>query len=98
MWSAWFVVGFLMLLTKRYLKKFWFVMHYLHALLGWFTFAVTIAFVIKVSNWDPFASVHNAFGTLSVLVTIGGQFSGVFTIITMKDYNGDKPWTEKERV
>lgn len=72
MWSVWFVVGLLMLTTKRYLKKWWFVMHNLHALLGWFTFAVTIAFALKVTDWEPFSNLHNAIGSLCVIVTIFG--------------------------
>ena len=49
MWSAWYVVGLLLLITKRYVKKHWISMHYLHALLGYFTLAVTIIFVAKIA-------------------------------------------------
>jgi len=82
MWSAWFVVGFLMLTTKRYAKKWWNFMHYLHIFLGWFIFAVTIAFVIKITDWEPFENIHTVFGTLAVLVNILGHFSGIFTVVT----------------
>ena len=82
MWSVWFVVALFQLTSKRYLKKYWFAMHNLHALMGWFTFAVTIAFALKVTDWSPFDNVHTAVGTLCVLVTIVGQFLGVFTAVT----------------
>ena len=98
MWSVWFVVALLLLTTKRYFKKYWFVMHNLHAFLGWFTMACTVAFALKVTHWNPFENLHTALGTLSVLVTIFVWFMGVFTAGTMKAYRGDKPWTEKERV
>jgi len=48
MWIAWFWVGMALLVTKRYAKKFWFPMHYLHVLLGYFTLIVTIVFMFKV--------------------------------------------------
>ena len=42
MWSAWFIGGFLLVVTKRHTKKHWHVMHYLHALIGYIVLAVTI--------------------------------------------------------
>jgi len=49
MWSAWFIVGLLLLVTKRYAKKYWRVMHYLHAGLGYFVLVVTIVFALRVT-------------------------------------------------
>ena len=37
MFIAWFVVGSLLLFTKRYFKSFYTVMHYVHAILGYLT-------------------------------------------------------------
>ena len=42
MWSSWYVVGLLMLITKRYAKKTWKLNHYLHALLGYVILVVTL--------------------------------------------------------
>ena len=98
MWSAWFVVGLLLLITKRYAKKHWHLMHYLHAILGYFVLIVTIIFALKITKWDPFADVHSALGSITVIITIVGTLTGSFTAGTMRFYNGDKAWTKKERV
>ena len=42
MFIAWFVVGSLLLFTKRYFKSFYTVMHYVHAILGYLTLLQTI--------------------------------------------------------
>ena len=98
MWSAWFIVGFAMLATKRYAKKTWTLSHYLHALLGYFILIVTIIFAAKITAFNPTESIHNALGSLCVIVTIIGSLSGTFTAGLMRAYNGDKPWSEKEKV
>mmetsp|Transcript_23454 Transcript_23454/g.31424 ORF Transcript_23454/g.31424 Transcript_23454/m.31424 type:complete len:138 (-) Transcript_23454:1699-2112(-) len=58
MWSAWYVVGLLLLITKRYAKKHWHLMHYVHALLGYFVLAVTIVFVAKISHGIHIHNLH----------------------------------------
>ena len=98
MWSSWYIVGLLLLITKRYAKKFWVLSHYLHAILGYFVLIVTIFFALKVTDWDITGSVHNGLGSIFVLVAIIGALSGTFTAGTMRVYNGDKDWAEKERV
>ena len=98
MWVAWYIVGMLLLITKRYVKKPWKFNHLLHAILGYFTLIVTIVFSLKVTEWDPFKTTHNAMGTATLFITIFGSISGIATAVTMQAYNGDKPWTKKERV
>ena len=98
MWSAWFIVGFCMLATKRYAKKTWTLSHYLHAILGYFILAVTLIFAAKMTTFSPFETVHNAMGSLTVIITILGSLSGSATAAIMRAYNGDKEWSEKERV
>ena len=44
MWWAWFVIGLLMIVTKRYAKKHWKFMHYAHAILGAVVIIMTIIF------------------------------------------------------
>ena len=51
MWSSWYLVGLLLLVTTRYAKKTWTFSLYLHALLGYFTLIVTIVFSLKVTKW-----------------------------------------------
>ena len=98
MWGTWFVVGLLLLITKRYAKKTWTLSHYLHALLGYFSLAVTIIFALRVTTWAPFDDLHNALGSLCVVLTIFGSLSGTTTAALMKGYNGDKPWSKEEKV
>ena len=97
-WSAWYVCGLLLLVTKRYVKKYWLLMHYLHAILGYTVMVVTIIFALKVTSWQPFEDWHNAFGSLCFIVVIPGAFSGSATAGIMRFYNGDKQWSKKERV
>ena len=92
------MVGLLLLVTKRYAKKHWLAMHYLHAILGYFTLVCTIVFVLKITKWEPFDELHNILGYVTVIIVIPGSLSGSFTAGTMHYYNGDKPWSEKERV
>lgn len=98
LWSSWFIVGMLLLITKRYAKKHWTAMHYLHALLGYFVLIVTIIFASKQIQWMFMDNLHNALGTICLFFTILGSLSGTFTAATMRFYNGDKAWVEKERV
>ena len=48
MWGAWFLGGYLLLLTKRYAKANWNMMHYFHAILGYTVTAITIAQGVKM--------------------------------------------------
>ena len=98
LWCSWFIVGMLLLVTKRYTKKFWHINHYLHAALGYFVCAVTIIFAAKLQDWEFTDNLHNAFGTMTMFLTIMGTLSGTLTASVMKFYRGDKPWSEKERV
>ena len=98
LWSSWFFFGLGLLITKRYAKKHWNVMHYLHAFLGYFVMVVTIVYALKLTKWNFMDNLHNAFGTIMLFLTILGSLSGTFTAGTMKAYNGDKDWSAKERV
>ena len=95
MWGAWTIVGLLLLVTKRYAKKYWTLMHYLHAILGYFVLAVTIIFALKLIHWHPFETIHNAFGTFTLFFTIAGALTGSITAGVMRFYNRDKDWSEK---
>lgn len=98
MWSAWYVVG-LLLLSRRYAKKHWTFVFYMHALLGYFVLIVTIVFAIKITDWDfSDSELHNYLGLTTLVVTVFGALTGPMTAGTMKVYNGDKDWVEKERV
>ena len=97
MWSAWFVVGLLLLVTKRYAKKTWFLSHMLHSILGTFTLIVTIVFSLKVSHFNPFGDMHNALGTICVVATAIGALAGYVTAGMQAFYNEKEPWTKKDK-
>ena len=98
MWGAWTLIGLLLLITKRYAKKYWLFMHYAHAILGYFVLLVTIIFAMKLIHWHTFETIHNAFGTFTLFFTIAGALTGSVTAGMMRLYNRDKPWAEKERI
>jgi len=93
MWSAWFVVGLLLLVTKRYAKKHWQLMHYLHAVLGLLVLVTTIFYILKISHWDPSENLHNALGTVTLFCVILVSITGSLTASIMRFYYGDKPWS-----
>ena len=72
-------------------------MHYLHALLGYYILIVTIIFSLSVAEFE-FKGLHKTLGLIFLPIAILGSLSGTFTAGTMKAYNGDKDWAEKERV
>ena len=42
--------------------------------------------------------MHYTVGTITLFLTILGSLSGTATASIMKAYNGDKSWSEKEKV
>ena len=82
MWGAWYVLGLLLLITKRYTKTTWNLNHYLHALLGYFSLVVTIIFSLSVTDWKP-DSLHEIMGTVFLFIAILGSLSGSVTAGTM---------------
>ena len=97
MWFSWYIAGILLLATKRYAKKFWVFSHYAHAILGYIVLIVTIIFSFTVLE-GHFGHLHNILGIVTLVITILGSLSGSATAGIMKVYNGDKDWSEKERV
>ena len=97
MWFAWYIGGLILLVSKRYVKKQWKLMHYIHALVGYFVLAVTIIFIVKISKWE-LGGLHTIVGYICVIITIPGAITGSMTATLMRFYNGDKDWAEKEKV
>lgn len=98
MWSAWFVVGLLLLVTKRYMKRTWKLSHYLHIILGYFVLFVTLIMAYRVTNFEPFENLHSGIGSVCVILAIIGSIMGSLTAAMMQFYNGDKPWSKSEKV
>ena len=97
LWSSWFFCGLLLLVTKRYAKKPWVIFHFLHAALGYFVLIVTIVFSFKLARFE-FADFHNILGLMTMFLTILGSLSGTLAASIMRFYNGDKPWSQQEKV
>ena len=97
MWSSWYIVGLLLLVTKRYAKKHWHFMHFFHAFLGYFVLAVTIIMILSITKWQ-IGGIHTTVGWVCCIITIPGALTGSAAATIMRFYNGDKDWSEKERV
>ena len=98
MWGAWFVAGLGLLVTKRYIKKYWMPMQLLHTILGTFVLVVTIIFALSVLEWSHTTQeVHNTLGSIFLFVAIFGALSGYVTGGMMRFYNKDKAWSPKEK-
>lgn len=103
MWClvAWFPLGFALLATQRYYKTRWYAMFHLHNLLGLFVTAVTIYSSMEMyayGKWKPTMSVHSVLGLIALLLVIMTAGSGLATSSMMLYYNGDKEWTDREKV
>ena len=98
MWGSWFVCGLGLLVTKRYIKKYWMPMQLLHTLLGTFVLIVTIIFALSVAEWKHTTdNLHNLFGTIFLFLAILGALTGYVLGGLMKFYQGDKAWSPKEK-
>ena len=96
MWGSWFLIGLLLLITKRYAKKYSVIMHYLHAFLGYFVLVCTLIFAFKLQDWEFSHSPHNAMGTIMIFFTILVTISGSLAAALMRAASPE-PWTEKEK-
>ena len=47
MWTAWGILAWLMIATKRYMKKGWLISQMLHSLIGTYITVVTLVFSFK---------------------------------------------------
>lgn len=100
MWAAWMPVGFLLLVTKRYAKKYWSCMHVTHAILGFAVVLVTLIWSFKILDyfeWKFNTDLHSIFGVASTCLSLVVGLSGTTTASLMQFYNGEKDWTPKEK-
>ena len=101
MWVAWMPVGFLLLVTKRYVKKQWNCMHVLHAILGYFVLIVTMIWGFKILDyfdWTVNRDIHSIAGIASMILCLIVALSGTFTAGLQQFYHSEKAWTPKEKV
>ena len=98
MWSAWTISGFLLLMTKRYTKTHWNLMHYMHALLGYYSTGITIAYAITVINYNGELDMgpHNTSGLIVVILSVIATILGIASVMTKKFNKGREKWEQKE--
>lgn len=80
MWTVWIPIGFLLLATKRYFKKQYSCMHFIHVVCGYFCMLTTLIWTIKMLkyfdwkiNSDPHSILGIAACSLTVIVAASGS-------------------------
>ena len=101
MWLAWGPVGFIMLWAKRYAKRSWKLAHVAHAMCGHFVLWVTLGQQLNLYlfwEWNVRWTWSAILNTVIVVWTIILCISGQITHSIMGLYDGDLPWSRKEKV
>ena len=82
LWAIWMPNGLLLLITKRYVQRYWKLMHYVHAICGHIVLWITIKESINVyahHNWLWKFKLNtipdNTVALLSILCCLSGQFA-----------------------
>lgn len=72
MWFSWGILGFLMIVSNRYLKSFWRIHLWIHIICGSLIFIITGAmglFALNKMGWIIESNLHSLLGvTLFILV------------------------------
>ena len=83
MWAAWGVLGFIQVLSNRYLKVFWKFNRIVHIVSGTSIFIITMVMgllAMKTSSWEIEKAWHTMMGFIILcavgLVMLGGFFVG----------------------
>ena len=99
LWSAWGLGGFLQFLTGRYLRKFYSIHMWAHAIIGTYSLAVTLIVVYKTwieSDMEIGESPHHLIGIIFAFCSIGlsiGGWSGFLGRRYCFKWNVDKRMT-----
>lgn len=90
MWTSWAVLGYIMIVSNRYLKRFWRVHLWIHGIVGFLILACTLTMgllVIKNLNWQISSLAHTVMG-LVLLCTVGfiaiGGLLSRYLMVTLK--------------
>ena len=76
-------------------------MHHLHSLIGAFIVCATLYTCLQVYayvDWEQKINAHSLLGLMALLLTLFVGISGLITTAMMQWYNGDKPWSERDKV
>lgn len=82
MWFTWGFLGFLQIVSNRYLKSQWSWHLWMHRITGTLILLTTLVLgilTIKESGWSVYPSPHNIIGVIVIsivtLITLGGVFT-----------------------
>jgi len=83
MYFCWFILGFLLLGTKRYFHFNWKLMHLAHIFLGTIVFVVSTFFGLKIIAhfaWNVHPDYHQFMGVGTIIFTIAQSLLGIVTV------------------
>jgi len=91
---AWLAMGYALLATKRYAKALWKCSHYLHAIIGYMVFWITvIQSAISIKKMEGIdADLHNIIGVVVFAIVPIVTFSGSATAIVGKPWFKTPEW------
>lgn len=96
MWTTWCLCGWLMIATKRYMKKGWLISQLCHSLIGTYITVVTIVMVYKILEKRNFILDEVEPHVVVALSTFGlaliTYFTGFLGGFLGKFHIGYKPW------
>ena len=95
MWVCWSILGLVMIVTSRYLRHYWRVNMWVHAISGFATFVLNIVYgigAIKFMVWKVVFTVHGVLGTSVSLLMAITCFVGMFTQFYIKNLRWKSRW------
>ena len=76
-------------------------MHNFHNLIGLFVVVVTIWSSLEVYayvDWRQMTNAHSILGLIAMILTLFVGITGLITACMMQFYDGEKPWSERDKV
>ena len=77
---TWGLLGLVMFVTKRYLKMYWTISHWVHSICGTVILISTLASSLYMVRMVGFENgIHNTFGALMIFLTLLTSIAGMIT-------------------
>jgi hypothetical protein len=93
MFYSWFIAGYVILFTKRYLKMYWFCADIIHFIIGllivWFTVSTSTKIYMK-HGLDT--GIHSMMGVVVYLASVALLFSGIVIAVWVRFWK-EPVWT-----
>lgn len=101
LWVSWGILGYVLLLTKRYLSFAWSYSSLVHYLVGYFVIVATIYWSLKSKSRALPGSKPDLHGVLGLIV-LSSCFvlllSGVGSVLLGRFYTGTKDWSHHREI